>query len=253
MAGILSRGMIHDFNNLLVGVAGPASLMMLTLDNSKSEKADKLKSNIKIIQSSVDKAIEIINRLKKVTRTKQLSLEIVELNAIIQETGMLCETAYGKDVSIQILPYENKAEIMGDSVSLEQILLNLCLNGIHSMTIMDTENKIKNKFLKLSIHQIYHVTLGPSYCIIVSDKGVGMSEETIQQLREPFFTTKDSKNGTGLGIPMVYHMVEQMNGVVEIESTQGKGSQFKVYFPAVVKKEVVESASPDNMQLSSIK
>jgi signal transduction histidine kinase len=231
LSGILINGMVHDFRNILSGVSGPLSLIKIYLDKKNISRSDELNRNLNIIESSVDKAVEILNRLKSVNQTKSRDLSIIDLNKIIQSVGLLCTAAYGKEVEIIINYLEKEAPVKADYISLEQIFLNIYINGIHSMTIMDENAENKEKILNVRVVEHISSEKKAMYGVTISDTGVGMTEDVIKRLGEPFFTTKSANHGSGLGMTMVNHLISEINGRIKVESTPGKGSRFEIFLP----------------------
>ncbi|MGB4268012.1 MAG: transporter substrate-binding domain-containing protein, partial [Spirochaetota bacterium] len=218
--GILSRGMLHDFNNILMGVTGSVSLLHKELINLDPDKASQLEKYFVLIKNSFDKAVEILNRLRALNKKKNDSFAQIDLNATVDEVVQLCKTAYGKKITININANNMQRFIFGDATSIMQILLNVCINAIHAMTIMrDKEKNPNDNILTIDIVEKYHENKGRMFGVIITDTGVGMDEETIKNLGKPFFTTKDPNTGTGLGLAMVFHLIEKMNGYIDIEST----------------------------------
>ncbi len=232
--GILSRGMLHDFNNILMGVTSSVSLLHKELVNLDPDKASQLEKYFILIKNSFDRAVDILNRLRSLNKQRKNSLTQIDLNKAVDEIAQLCKTAYGKKVTITINMDNEKKFIWADSTSIMQILLNVCINAIHAMTIMrDKEKNSKDNVLSIDIIEKYHENRGKMIGVIIADTGVGMDEETMKNLGKPFFTTKDANMGTGLGLAMVFHLIEEMNGYIDIESTPGKGSRFAIYLPAL--------------------
>lgn len=231
--GILSQGMLHDFNNILMGVTGSVSLLHKELVNLDPVKASQLEKYFILIKNSFNGAVDILNRLRSLNKKRNNSLTQIDLNKAVDEIAQLCKTAYGKKVTITINMDNEKKFIWADSTLIMQILLNVCINAIHAMTIMrDKEKKSNDNVLSIDIIEKYHENRGRMIGVIITDTGVGMDEETMKNLGKPFFTTKDANTGTGLGLAMVFHFIEEMNGYIDIESTPGKGSSFAIYLPA---------------------
>lgn len=232
--GILSRGMLHDFNNILMGITGPVSLLHKEIVNLAPDKASQLEKYFVLIKNSFDSAVDILNRLRSLNQKKNNSFTQIDLNTAVDEIAQICKTAYGKKITITINMDNKKKFICGDSTSIMQILLNVCINAIHAMTIMrDKEKSPHDNILSIDILEKYDENKGRMFGVIITDTGVGMDEETIKNLGKPFFTTKDANTGTGLGLAMVFHLIEEMNGYIHIESTPGKGSRFEIYLPAL--------------------
>ena len=130
--------------------------------------------------------------------------------------------------------------VLGDATQLEQVLLNLCINAHDAMTIMRSESEEYSGTLSVNLTRVrtdadfrslYPDAHAPEYiCIRVRDTGVGMDDYTIERVFDPFFTTKDKNRGTGLGLAMVYNIVRQHGGIIDVYSVQGSGTSFTVFY-----------------------
>jgi len=149
--------------------------------------------------------------------------------------------------------------VEADPVQIEQILLNFAINGSHAMTIMRGEDEKWGGDLIVEIEKFkadnYFIAHHPDakeidyWVISIKDEGVGMTPETISKIFNPFFTTKHEGTGTGLGLAMVYNIVKQHRGIIEVSSELHKGSVFKVYMPALCKTGKVESRPETSISL----
>lgn len=239
--GTLAGGLAHDFNNVLGGIIGPLSFVRDELKKKKSS-LKKIKSHLDDIEASANRASDIVKHLLALSRKEELSLESVDLNTVVRRVMSICQSTFEKSIELEAV-YSNKpARVFADHVQVEQVLLNLCVNAYHAMTIMKKEGDRWGGRLTVSLERIY---ADSSFCrnhqeaeegyywkLGVKDEGVGISEKTICRIFTPFFTTKN--NGTGLGLAMVYNIIKQHKGFIEVYSEKNKGSAFNVYLPELV-------------------
>ncbi len=240
--GNLAGGLAHDFNNVLGGIVGTISLMQYRYAAGKPISENELLNYLATMEKSSKRAADMVQQLLTISRRKEMLFSPVDMNEVITHVVGVCETTFDKSVEFKIYRSEEKAIISADMTQIEQVLLNLCMNAYHSMTIMrkDLEHQggyitILCEFLQADKHFVTtHTGMneGDYWKLSVRDTGVGMSEATRNKIFDPFFTTKDKGKGTGLGLSMVYNIVKLHNGCIDVYSEEGLGSTFNVYFPA---------------------
>ncbi len=241
--GRLAGGLAHDFNNVLVGIVGSVSLIKFMLDNSQKISKKNLKENISIIENSAKRASDMVNQLLALSRKQELTLTTVDLNIVIKNVLQICRNTLDKSIEINVnLKYDN-ALVRADFTQMEQVLLNLCVNAAHAMTIMKKPDEHQGGKLTISLDNITtdsnFLLLHPEskderyWVIVVKDTGVGIDKKIMSKIFDPFFTTKEKDKGTGLGLTMVYNIVHQHNGIIEVNTKINEGSEFKVYLPAL--------------------
>jgi PAS domain S-box-containing protein len=238
--GTLAGGLAHDFNNILGGITGSLSLLQM---ETKKEEGDpeEVEKYLDDMVDAAGRAIDIVKQLLSLSRKEELAFEPVDLNVSISNVMKICRNTFEKSIELNPVYYNEPATVLADPTQLEQILLNLCVNASHAMTIMKKEGKRWGGALSVFIEKIYpdldffqgHPKAEEGYYwkFSVNDEGVGMDEETVAKIFEPFFTTKSKSSGTGLGLAMVYNIVMQHKGMMEVKSEPGKGTSFIVYLP----------------------
>jgi two-component system, cell cycle sensor histidine kinase and response regulator CckA len=238
--GTLSGGIAHDFNNILMGIQGYASLIMLDVDPH-----DRQYERLKRIQEQVRSAAELTGQLLGFARGGKYVTKPVNLNELIEKTS----TMFGrtkKEVAIHCKYESNIWAVEADRGQIEQVLLNLYLNAWQAMPQGgDLSLETGNATIGESHETAYPMAPGRYVRVSVSDTGLGMDESTRERVFEPFFTTKELGRGTGLGLAMVYGIVKNHNGYIDVTSEPRKGTTFALYFPASGKnlvKEMPESA-----------
>ncbi len=239
--GTLAGGLSHDFNNVLAGIVGTISLMKHKLKKNGQIKADKLLQYVSTIQESANRAESIVSQLLALSRKSDLRFSPVDLNNTIKHVLKICENSFDKSITLDFNCYDEPAMIKSDPTQIEQILLNLCINAAHAMTIMRESNDSWGGKLTLSIDKIH---ADEHFCKIhsgankiayvklsIHDTGIGMKQEIISKIFDPFFTTKERGRGTGLGLAMVYNIIKKHCGFIDVYSEMNIGSIFNIFIP----------------------
>jgi PAS domain S-box-containing protein len=243
--GTLAGGLAHDFNNVLGGIIGALSIVELKLKHMDDDNLEAVADYLKTIEDSADRAKDMVQQLLTLSRRTELEIAPVDLNIAVRHVVKICKTTFDKAIKITPYYHQEKPIIEADPTHIEQILLNICVNANHAMTIMRPDHEIKSGTLNIVVHKIISDSLfleqHPEasqieyWCIEITDTGVGMDQRTISKIFEPFFTTKDKHIGTGLGLSMVYNIIRQHNGFLDVKSEVGKGSTFNIYLPVANK------------------
>ena len=227
--GTLAGGVAHDFNNLLTTIQGYAQLAMMSLKES-----DPFYENFKEIRQASVRAANLTRQLLLFSRQQAMDLNLINLNATVGNLMKMLRRLIGEDITIQTDLDPNLWMNMADAGNMEQVIMNLVVNARDAMP----EGKnITIKTENVDIDEGYCETYkyahpGKFVCLSVEDTGVGMDKEIIQHIFDPFFTTKGPGKGTGLGLSVVYGIVKQHEGWINVYSEPGRGSVFKVYLPA---------------------
>lgn len=226
--GRLASGVAHDFNNLLTVIGGHAEL---ALDGVP--KGSEVHEDIERVIDGVKSATRLTQQLLSFSRKRATRPELMDLRLQASRMEALLRPVLGSNVKLEVKCAEDAGSIRFDRVQFEQIMLNLAVNARDAMPeggtlLMDVSSEyLEDRYLPDSTG----ATSGWCVRIAVSDTGTGMSEEMMDQIFEPFFTTKDVGHGTGLGLPMVYGVVTQNGGRVEVRSKLGSGTTFTIYIP----------------------
>ncbi|MCP4147433.1 MAG: response regulator [bacterium] len=239
--GNLAGGLAHDFNNVLGGITGAVSLLRYSLEKNTHPGCDKLMKHISIIETSASRAAAMVKQLLTLSRKKEPSFQPVDLNRTLKHIEKICKNTFDKSIELQFRLYNESAMVNADPIQMEQVLLNLCLNAAHAMTLMRSDSEPWGGILRVFLRKIpagssfqkSHQLAGNSgyWLLSVSDTGVGMNTRVMSNIFEPFYTTKRAGKGTGLGMAMVYSIVKQHNALLDIYSEPGKGSTFNLYVP----------------------
>jgi len=227
--GALAGGIAHDFNNVLFSLIGYADLILE--DPGNPDEVGYCASKIK---ESAQRAAELTRKLLGFARRDKPHLQTMDLSGLIREVVELLRRTVEPRIQFRYSIESSQSQIMGDPQQIHQILMNLCLNAAESISGagqvgVSTSGPVVGADLQSGKSGIAQAT---RYLLLtVFDTGCGMSEETAAHIFEPFFTTKSRGKGTGLGLSLVYGTVKEHGGFIDVESTPGKGSTFRIYFP----------------------
>ena len=229
--GTLAGGIAHAFNNLLMGIQGHVSLLLLDID-SDHPHYEALRKIEKEIQGGAD----LTSQLMGYARKGRYQARLINVNEIIEKTSQ----TFGqmkKEISIacELTPRPHLVE--ADQGQMEQMLFNLYINAADAMPgAGDLKLKTKNVTHRDIKSKLYEPRPGKYIRITVSDRGIGMDKQIQQRIFDPFFTTKKTGRGTGLGLASVYGIVKSHEGYVNVTSRKGHGTTFFIYLPAAEKK-----------------
>jgi PAS domain S-box-containing protein len=240
--GRLAGGIAHDFNNLLTIIKGYAELGL-----QRTGIQAELRADVQQIENAAERASMLIRQLLAFSRRQVLQPKVIDLNAIVLGLDKLLGRLMGEHIEMVTRCGANVGHVKADPAQIEQVIMNLVVNARDAMP-KGGRLTVETEDVELdSTYARDHVTVKPgSYVMLaVSDSGIGMSPETVANIFEPFYTTKESGQGTGLGLSTVYGIVKQSGGYIWVYSEPGKGTTFKVYLPRVAeqveaKPEVVE-------------
>jgi PAS domain S-box-containing protein len=227
--GQLAGGVAHDFNNILTVIHGHASLLLSSeLEESASRSAQQ-------ISQAAERAAALTRQLLTFSRRQLIQPRKLDMNKIVGNMTDLLGRLLGEDVSLQLNYCPSPAMVEADVGMMEQVLLNLAVNARDAMpkggrltvriSIVDMD--------EAHVQRHPEVRVGRFVCISNTDTGCGIPPENLQRIFEPFFTTKEVGKGTGLGLATVYGIVKQHQGWIEVESTVGQGTTFRIYIPYV--------------------
>ena len=242
--GTLAGGIAHDFNNILTAIIGYGNLLQMEIYEN-----DSARSEVEQILASAERAANLTRSLLAFSRKQLIQSQPITLNENIKDVEKLLTRLIREDIEIKLRLSSEDLIVMADPGQLEQVLMNFATNARDAMpgggvlTITTESVELKREFF--SAH-------GPEkpgkYALIsISDTGLGMDKKTRERIFDPFFTTKEVGRGTGLGLSMIYGIIKQHEGYIDVSSKPGKGTTFRVYLPLteseVDKKKKLESLS----------
>lgn len=226
--GQLTAGIAHDFNNLILIINGNAQLMQMQLDPE-----DPLYEMTDTIVRAGSRAADLIRQLLIFSRRQVVTPGLVDLNALLTDLNRMLERIIGDNIEIKLKPATNLWPIKTDPNQMEQVVINLAVNARDAMPeggvlVLETANVPVDA---ASVASYAGMEQGEYVLLSVSDSGTGMSREVQDHLFEPFFTTKAVGEGSGLGLAMVYGIVIQSGGHIDVHSEPGQGTTFTIYLP----------------------
>ena len=228
--GTLAGGVAHNFNNLLMGIQGNVSLILLETDATHPHY-----KRLKSIEGLVKNGAKLTGQLLGYARGGAYEFKPISLNQLVEETSDIFSMTK-KEVTIHRELAHDLFPVKADQGQIEQILLNLYINASEAMPGGgDLFLKTMNLTHEDMSGKPYTVKPGNYVLASVNDTGVGMDKKTLEHIFDPFFTTKGLANGTGLGLASVYGIVKAHGGYIDVYSEKGHGSTFKVYLPTIEK------------------
>ena len=242
--GLLAGGIAHEFNNLLQVIGGYAACASEGLSPQEPRYKD-----LQQVCTAADRAAALTRQLLGFSRRRTLQPENVDPNHLVADLAQMLRPLVGGRISVETVLREDIGTVYADPGELQQALLNLCLNARDAMPsggklLLSADTVILREAFwepRFQIEPGRYVVFG------VTDTGQGISAEVQKHIFEPFFTTKEVGKGTGLGLAMVYGVVQQHKGAIHVYSEPGKGAAFKVYLPSGGKdceEEDIEEAVP---------
>ena len=228
--GRLAGGIAHDFNNLLTIIMGYVELVL-----QRSGVPPEARADAQQIENAATRASTLVRQLLAFSRRQVLQPKILDLNAIVLGLEKLLSRLMDEHIQMITGCDKQVGSVKADPAQIEQVIMNLVVNARDAMP---NGGRLMIETANVELDSTYardHVTVkpGPYVMLAVSDSGIGMSPETQAHIFEPFYTTKGSGQGTGLGLSTVYGIVKQSGGYIWVYSELAKGTTFKVYLPRV--------------------
>lgn len=228
--GRLAAGIVHDFNNVLTAILGFTGFL-----KSGENLVDEQRSDLQEIEAAARRAGELTKRLLAFSRKQVLEARVIDLNDLLEGLRRMLIRILPSDIDLATYLDPGAGRVRVDPAQLEQVVLNLVVNAGDAM---ERGGKLTIETAAARLDERYaldHPGVQPGeYALLsVGDTGAGMPAEIKDRIFEPFFTTKEKGKGTGLGLAVVYGVVRQSGGHVEVQSEPGRGTTFKVYLPAV--------------------
>jgi PAS domain S-box-containing protein len=245
--GRLAGGVAHDFNNMLSVILGKTEMALEDTDPDQTLYAD-----LKDIQTAARRSADVTRQLLAFARKQTVAPKVLNLNRIIKMILKMLRRLIGEDIDLIWLPNEDLWPVRIDPSQIDQILANLSVNARDAIADV---GKLTIETGKATFDEAYcadHPGFVPGDFVqlTVSDNGCGMNQETLQNLFEPFYTTKDVDKGTGLGLATVYGIVKQNDGFINVYSELDQGTTFRIYLPRyLTETEILEKKSPDTIPL----
>lgn len=234
--GQLAGGVAHDFNNLLTAMIGFCDLLLM-----RHPAGDPSFADIMQIKQNANRAANLVRQLLAFSRRQTLQPKVLDITDVLAELSHLIRRLIGENIELNMQHGRDMGMIKVDQGQLEQVIINLAVNARDAMngggmlTIRSSDVRITpaNRPTRQMISPAAEdsITDGSYVLVEVIDTGCGIPRELIQQIFEPFFSTKEVGSGTGLGLSTVYGIVKQTGGYIYVSSQQNIGTTFSIYFP----------------------
>ena len=240
--GQLAGGVAHDFNNMLGVILGHTELALIRPDPSNT-----FKPNLLAIQKAATHSADLTRQLLTFARKQSIDPKILSLNDCVAGMLSILQRLIGENIQLNFEPAEAPWLVKVDSSQIEQILANLCVNArdaitdVGTITISTRNISIDRERLNRHVNTVLPSELpsGEYVQLSVRDNGIGIEEEAIKHIFEPFYTTKEVGKGTGLGLATAFGAIKQNNGFVHVSSEPGQGTLFAIFLPREI------TAQPD--------
>jgi two-component system cell cycle sensor histidine kinase/response regulator CckA len=227
--GRLAGGLAHDFNNLLTVVLGYSQVLLPRLQDPQLVRCAEQ------IKQAGDRAAALTGQLLTFSRRQVSHPEELDLNAVLEGLSAMLKGLVGDRVELVILPGRGLGRVRADLGQVEQVIMNLAVNARDAMP---DGGKLTLALANVRLDapsacSPVELKPGDYVMLTVGDTGLGIASETLPRIFEPFFTTKEKGKGTGLGLSLVYGIVTQSDGCIDVQSASGQGTTFRIYLPRV--------------------
>ncbi|MDM8535526.1 response regulator [Desulfobacterales bacterium HSG17] len=228
--GTLAGGIAHDFNNILHPILGYSEML---LDDIPEHSP--FRNSLNKIYGGTLRAGELVKQILTFARQGTDEFKLMKMQPVIKEALKLIRSAIPTTIDIKQDIRADCGIIKADPTQIHQIVMNLTTNAYHAMGDSGGKLKVSLKEIESSEYNIItpDTPHGVYACLTVSDTGKGMHKDVIQKIFDPFFTTKEKGKGTGMGLSLVYGIIKNMNGAIQVNSKLGKGTEFKIYIPLI--------------------
>jgi len=259
--GTLAGGIAHDFNNILTGILGNVSMLLFD-----APQDHPFYIRLKEVEKASERAAELTRQLLGFSRKSMIMPKPTNLNSCVEDTVKLFKHTIDPKIIVETQLYPGLGIANVDKSQISQILMNLLINAKDAIEEQIEKETIEPSlsFIKPDQHKIivetHNTIINEEYCgthpetqkgefvqISVTDTGCGIDNKTIDRIFDPFFTTKSVDKGTGLGLAMVYGIVKQHSGWVNVYSNVGRGSTFKIYIPRISEEKEEEQITPQEV------
>ncbi len=226
--GLLAGGIAHDFNNLLTAMIGFCDLLLL-----RHKAGDQSFADIMQIKQNANRAANLVRQLLAFSRQQTLQPRVLDVTDVLAELSHLLRRLIGENIELMMEHGRDLKFVRVDAGQLEQVIINLAVNARDAMIeggrlLIRTRNMITTEPISRGVEVM---PPGPYVLIEIADTGSGIPADILDRIFEPFFSTKAVGSGTGLGLSTVYGIVRQTGGFVFVDSTMGKGTNFRIYLP----------------------
>lgn len=226
--GRLAGGVAHDFNNMLGVILGHTDMLLM-----EYQQDHELHEHLVQIKKASERSADLTRQLLAFARKQTVVPKVIDLNETLADMLRMLQRLIGEEIELSWIPGKEVWPVLIDPSQIDQALVNMCVNardsipGVGKITI-ETANVV---FDRAYCEAHSDCEPGDYVQLAISDTGCGMDKETLAKVFEPFFTTKEVGKGTGLGLAMVYGVIKQNDGFINVYSEPGQGTTFRVYLP----------------------
>jgi two-component system, cell cycle sensor histidine kinase and response regulator CckA len=227
--GTLASGIAHDLNNILTPILMSVQLLNKRIEDEQSRQI------LSTLEATTLRGADLVRQVVSFSRGIEGNKSIVQISPLIQEVEKIVKELFPRSINVRTDIEKNLWAVSADSVQLHQVLMNLCVNARDAMAGGGTISISARNFFIDENFAMMNVDAdpGPYILITITDTGTGIPTENLDKVFEPFFTTKEIGKGTGLGLSTVIGITKTHGGFVKVNSEVGKGTEFKVYLPAI--------------------
>jgi PAS domain S-box-containing protein len=243
--GTLAGGIAHDFNNILGAILGYTEMAL-----TKQNIDDRQRHYLEQVYKAGERARDLVKQILTFSRPQEQERKPVFITPIIKEGIKLLRSSLPTTIKINQKIKDTSIMVLADPTQFHQVLMNLCTNASHAMRekggILDIQ-LICERIESFETPHPFNLIAGDYAKLIVSDTGHGIESAIIDRIFDPFFTTKESGEGTGLGLSVVYGIVKNHGGAIDVSSEHGKGTTVTVYFPLIKAEELRQEREPEQI------
>lgn len=244
--GNLASGIAHDFNNILSAIMGYSQMGAMVTEEPQ------LKKYFSNIEKAANKAAHLTRQILAFARKQEIQFQQLDVNQFLKDNYEIYRRLIPENIDLTLNLHDEPLVMFCDQNCLEQIVLNLIVNARDAISnsgkIVITTTRQELQEEDLNFQEGARTKAGEYLCISIRDNGAGIPEDIREKIFEPFFTTKPEGKGTGLGLSVVLGLVEQMKGLIRLDSTPGEGTEFRLYFP-LAEKEKTEEEKAESIKL----
>lgn len=228
--GTLAGGIAHDFNNILAAIIGYTDLSLFS-----DTCSDIVRQNLEQVKSAGNRAKDLVAQILAFSRTEEFQEDAVDVVPIMKEALKLLRATIPSSIAIDTDLADGLGKVVTDPTRIYQVLMNLCTNAVHAMGGQD--GRLFIGFTKVEKErapaEIQAADIDNWLELTIADNGAGICQEDLERIFDPYYTTKEKGEGTGLGLAMVHTIVRASGGIIQVESELGVGSTFHLFFPSV--------------------
>ncbi|MGD9206191.1 MAG: ATP-binding protein, partial [Desulfobacterales bacterium] len=229
--GTLAGGIAHDFNNILSVIIGYTELILMNV-----QVDSEVRQNLKEIFNASKHARDMVKQILAFSRQNKQERKPIQVAHIVKEALKMLRASLPTTISIQQNIEKNIGIIEADPTQIHQVLMNLCTNAAQAIDDKDGVLEISLANVELDQYaaaKISDLLPGHYLKLSIKDTGQGIPSNALSQIFDPYFTTKEKGEGTGLGLAVVQGIIKSLNGAITVDSEVGKGSTFHVYLPTI--------------------